>query len=176
MLDTGCPESATSMQTLQIEILIAAPPRFCFDAARDLDLHAKAFAHTNEVAVGGRTSGLIELGEEVTWRARHLGVTQHLTSKITAFDPPRHFQDAMQRGAFKSFVHDHFFEPRGDGTLMRDVVVFRAPLGVLGRIAEVLVLRRYMTRLLTHRATAIKEAAETAYHGACFSIEPCDSP
>ena len=40
-----------------------------------------------QVAVGGRTSGLIGLGEEVTWRARHFGVTQHLTSKITAFDP-----------------------------------------------------------------------------------------
>jgi ligand-binding SRPBCC domain-containing protein len=152
------------MQTLTIETFIAAPARFCFDAARDLDLHAHVFAHTNEVAVAGRTSGLIELGEEVTWRARHLGVTQHLTSKITAFDSPRYFQDAMQRGAFKTFVHDHFFDERPGGTLMRDVVRFSAPLGVLGRIVEVLVLRRYLTHLLTHRGGAIKNAAEAAYH------------
>lgn len=158
------------MQTLTIETFIAAPPPFCFDAARDLDLHARAFAHTNEVAVGGRTSGLIELGEEVTWRARHFGVTQHLTSKITGFESPGYFRDEMQRGAFKSFVHDHLFEPRADGTLMRDVVAFTAPLGILGRIVEALVLRRYLTRLLTHRGVAIKEAAEAAYHQGRISL------
>jgi len=149
------------MQTIRIETFIAAPPESCFDAARDLDLHRRSMAHTGERAVAGRTSGLIELGEEVTWRARHFFVTQHFTSKITAFDRPRHFQDAMQRGAFRSFVHDHTFEARNGGTLMTDVLVFSAPLGILGRIAETLVLRRYLTRLLEARAKIIKEAAES---------------
>ena len=117
-------------------------------------------AHTGERAVAGRTSGLIELGEEVTWRARHFGVTQHFTSRITAFDRPHHFRDEMQRGAFRSFVHDHFFEVDGEGTKMIDTLVFAAPLGVLGRIAEKLVLRRYLTRLLADRAAVIKEDAE----------------
>jgi ligand-binding SRPBCC domain-containing protein len=146
--------------TITIETWIAAPPERCFDAARDLDLHVKSVPRTNERAVGGRTSGLIELGEEVTWRARHFGVTQHFTSRITAFDRPRHFQDAMQRGAFRSFVHDHYFHSGGARTKMTDVLVFAAPLGILGRIAEKLVLRRYLERLLKVRAAVIKEAAE----------------
>jgi ligand-binding SRPBCC domain-containing protein len=148
------------LETIRIEIWIAAPIERCFDAARDLDLHVKSMTHTNERAVAGRTSGLIELGEEVTWRARHLGVTQHFTSKITAFDRPRHFRDEMQRGAFRSFVHDHFFEVEDDHTKMVDVLNFSAPLGILGRIAEKLFLRRYMTRLLTVRAQALKDAIE----------------
>jgi ligand-binding SRPBCC domain-containing protein len=119
-------------------------------------------AHTNETAVGGRTSGLIELGEEVTWRGRHLGIYQHFTSKITAFDAPHSFQDSMQRGAFASFVHDHFFTADGDGTKMKDVVVFAAPFGPLGRIVEKLVLRRYLARMLSARAAVIKEATERA--------------
>jgi ligand-binding SRPBCC domain-containing protein len=146
------------VQTIRIETFIAAPPERCFDAARDLDLHLESMAHTGERAVGGRTSGLIELGEEVTWRARHFLVTQHFTSKITAFDRPRHFQDSMQRGAFKSFIHDHTFEPRPDGTLMIDTLAFTAPLGVLGWLAEMLVLQRYLTRLLETRARMIKAA------------------
>ena len=149
-----------SMETIRIEISIAAPIERCFDAARDLDLHVKSMAHTNEQPVGGRTSGLIELGEEVTWRARHFGIVQHFTSRITAFDRPRYFQDAMQRGAFRSFVHDHYFEAEGDRTKMSEVLVFSAPLGILGRIAEKLVLRRYLTRLLTGRAKVIQEFAE----------------
>jgi len=162
------------LEKIRIELWIAAPAERCFDAARDLDLHVKSMTHTNERAVGGRTSGLIELGEEVTWRARHLGVTQHFTSKITAFDRPRHFRDEMQRGAFRSFVHDHFFEvddrqsclsgqaglPVVHCTKMIDALEFSAPLGIFGRIAEKLFLRRYLTRLLTDRAKVIREFAE----------------
>ena len=40
------------------------------------------------------------------------------------------------------------------------LIPFAAPLGILGRIAEVLVLRRYLTRLLESRAKIIKEAVE----------------
>ena len=149
------------MQTIRVELWIPASPERCFDAARDLDLHLKSMAHTGEVAVGGRTSGLIELGEEVTWRARHFGVVQHFTSRITGFDRPRMFQDSMQRGAFKTFVHDHFFEPENGGTRMIDVLAFSAPLGVLGWIAERLMLRRYLTRLLTRRAEALAEALDS---------------
>lgn len=145
-----------------VEIWIAAPPERVFDAARDLDLHVRAFAHTHERAVGGKTSGLIGDGEEVTWRARHFGVMQHFTSRITAFDPPHYFQDAMQRGAFRSFVHDHLFVRERDGTKMIDLLDFAAPLGFLGRIAERLFLRRYLERLLQGRAALIKEVAEAS--------------
>ena len=130
----------------------------CFDAARDLDLHMKSVAHTNEKAVAGKTSGLIGMGEEVTWRARHFGITQQFTSRITAFDRPRYFQDAMQRGAFKSFVHDHFFESEGNRTKMTDVLAFSAPFGILGRIVEKLILRRYLQRLLAMRVATITGA------------------
>lgn len=150
------------MATIVVETRIRAPLQQCFDAARDLDLHVRSLAHTNERAVAGRTTGLIESGEEVTWRGRHFGVTQHFTSRITAFDAPHFFQDSMVRGAFRSFVHDHFFTREGDETVMKDVLVFTAPLGILGRIAEKLVLRRYLEQLLISRGVVIKEAAETS--------------
>lgn len=148
------------MESLRIETWIAAPPDRCFDAARDLDLHTKSLAHTRERAVAGRLTGLIEMGEEVTWRGRHFGVTQHFTSRITAFDRPRHFRDEMQRGAFRTFVHDHYFEPARGGTTMIDLLAFSAPLGILGRIAERLFLRRYLEQLLRDRAAAIKASLE----------------
>ena len=150
------------MQTITIETWLQAPIARCFDAARDLDLHMRSVAHTGERAVAGKTSGLIGLGEEVTWRARHFGVVQHFTSRITAFDAPRHFRDEMRRGAFRSFVHDHYFEAVGERTKMIDVLVFSAPLGILGRIAETLVLRRYLERLLLGRNAAIRQEVEQA--------------
>jgi ligand-binding SRPBCC domain-containing protein len=150
------------METVRIETWVAAPPARVFDAARDLDLHAQGLAHTNERAVAGRTTGLIEDGEEVTWRGRHFGVTQNFTSRISNFDRPHAFRDSMVRGAFRSFVHDHTFAATNGGTTMTDHLTFSAPLGILGRIAERLFLRAYLERLLRDRAQTIKEAAEGA--------------
>ena len=149
------------MPVIRLETYVDAPPERCFDLARSIDLHLDAAAESGERAVGGVATGLIGLGEEVTWRARHLGVRQHLTSRITRFDRPRSFRDSMVRGAFARFDHDHLFEPRGAGTVMRDVFDFRAPLGPLGRVAERLFLTRYMRRFLAGRARALKEVAES---------------
>jgi ligand-binding SRPBCC domain-containing protein len=81
--------------------LIHAPLERCFDLSRSIDLHKVSTARTGEQAIAGVTSGLIGLGEEVSWRARHFGVWQQMTSRITAFDRPAYFQDTMVRGAFR---------------------------------------------------------------------------
>jgi ligand-binding SRPBCC domain-containing protein len=143
------------------ELFIAAPRERVFDLARSIDLHQRTLVHTSERAVGGRTSGLIELGETVTWQARHLGVTQHLTSRISGFDRPRWFRDEMVRGAFAWMEHDHWFDAAEGGTVLRDRFRFAAPLGPLGRIAEALVLRRYMTCFLATRNDVLKRIAES---------------
>jgi ligand-binding SRPBCC domain-containing protein len=116
---------------------------------------------TGELAVGGKTSGLMALGDQVTWRARHLGIWQELTSRITVFDRPHHFRDSMVRGAFASFDHDHFFTRADNGTLLRDVFDYRAPLGPLGWVAERLFLSAYMRRFLLARMRELKRLAES---------------
>ncbi|MEZ4299102.1 MAG: SRPBCC family protein [Polyangiaceae bacterium] len=149
------------MPILDITTLIAAPVDRAFDLSRSIDLHTVSTAETGETAVAGVTSGLIGLGEEVTWRARHFGVWQLLTSRIVAFDRPHHFRDSMVRGAFRRFDHDHFFEPHEGGTRVRDVFDYDSPLGPLGRLADVLFLERYMRRLLVERNRIVKEVAES---------------
>jgi ligand-binding SRPBCC domain-containing protein len=143
--------------------VIRAPIERCFDLARSVEVHLAGNVHWGEqaVATGGVTSGLVGLGERVTWRAKHFRIWQTLTSEITAMDPPNYFQDTMLRGAFQTMNHEHFFRSVGpDRTEMRDVFCFSAPLGFLGRIAEALVLRDYMRALLRERNAVIREFAE----------------
>ena len=149
------------MPVLELTTLIAAPVERVFDLSRSIDLHTASTAATGERAVAGVTTGLIGPGEEVTWRARHFGVWQSLTSRIVIFDRPRHFRDSMVRGAFRRFDHDHRFEPCAEGTRMRDVFDYTSPLGVLGRLADALVLERYMRALLEERNRVIKQVAES---------------
>ncbi|HEY8738489.1 MAG TPA: SRPBCC family protein [Candidatus Dormibacteraeota bacterium] len=149
------------MPVIRLETLIAAPIETCFDMARDVDLHQRSTAASAEKVVAGVTSGRMELGDEVTWEATHFGVRQRLSSRITAFDRPNRFVDEMVRGAFARFRHTHDFMRQNAGTLMVDVFDYTSPLGVVGRLADFLFLRRYMTRLLQRRNAYLKSAAES---------------
>jgi ligand-binding SRPBCC domain-containing protein len=148
------------MPTIHLETFIRAPRELCFDLARSVDVHMASTSYTGERAVAGVTSGMMNLGDEVTWEAVHFGVRQRLTSRITAMERPRLFVDEMQRGAFKRWHHTHTFESRDGGTLMIDMADYASPLGLLGHLADRLFLENYMTRLLLVRNVHIKQVAE----------------
>jgi len=149
------------MPVIELATSIAAPIDRVFDLARSIDLHTNSTSSTGERAVAGVTSGLIGPEQEVTWRARHFGVWQSLTVRVTVFERPTHFADAMLRGAFRRMEHHHYFDQAGSGTTMRDVFSFQSPLGILGRIADFLFLTRYMKSFLIERNRVIKATAES---------------
>jgi ligand-binding SRPBCC domain-containing protein len=143
-------------------IQITAPIQRCFDLSRSIEVHLLGTESSGEQAVGGVITGLIGPNDLVRWSARHFGIRQHLTSKITAFDSPNYFQDTMIEGIFKFMQHDHFFLAVSEtSTEMRDRFTFAAPLPVLGQIAERLFLRGYMERFLSHRNQILKQVAES---------------
>ena len=150
------------MAFIEIETKIQADIKTCFDLARNIDFHQDSLKHSNEKAIAGKMSGLIELGEWVSWEAKHLGFVQHLTSKITEFDAPNYFVDEMVFGAFKSFRHEHIFCESENKTIMIDKFHFESPYGIVGKLANVLFLKRYMKNLLKTRNKFLKQAAESA--------------
>ena len=150
------------MPTIRIATSIDAPVERCFDLARDVGAHVRSTAGTGERAVGGVTIGLLELGDEVTWEARHLGIRQRLTARISRFERPVLFEDVMIRGAFASLRHVHEFLPRDGGTTMIDTFTFTSPLGPVGAIVDRLFLAGYMRRLLVSRANELKRMAESS--------------
>lgn len=122
--------------------------------------------HTGEQAVAGRTDGLIELRETVTWEARHLMMTQRMTVAITAMDRPGHFRDEQTAGPFKSFTHDHTFKSLSEAvTQMIDTITFESPMGVIGRCVDRVYLSRYLTRLIAQRGVLLRDVAEEQFRG-----------
>lgn len=148
------------MPIIEVAIEIRAPIERVFDLSRSIDLHVETTSRTNERAIGGVITGLIGPEQEVTWEARHFGIRQELTSRITAFARPHHFRDSMVRGAFRGFDHDHFFEHHGDVTVMRDRFDFESPMGLLGKLADHLFLSGYLKAFLVERNKRIKSVAE----------------
>lgn len=149
------------MPVIHLETAILAPRERVFDLARSIDAHQATAEHTEERAIAGVTSGLLGLGEDVTWEARHFGMKQRLRVKMTKCERPRYFQDCMLEGAFRRMTHDHSFELNQAGTLMTDRLEFCSPLGVVGRFTDWALLESYLRGFLTRRNAVLKRMAES---------------
>lgn len=151
------------MPLLEVVTWIQAPIERVFDFARSIDAHLATTHGTQEKAVAGRTQGLIQLGETVTWEATHLGGRHRMTVRVKEFDRPYLFIDEMIQGPFLRLRHAHRFSEWNEGTLMRDELFYRAPFGILGSMVEKVYLSRYMTRFLSNRALALKKLVESGW-------------
>lgn len=149
------------MPTVELTTTIDAPREHVFDLERRVEIHERTMAAHDERAVGGVTSGVLDEGDRVTWRARHFGVPLKLTVEITVLDAPHYFRDELVSGPFADLVHEHRFEADGGRTVMHDTFNFASPLGPLGRLVDAAYLEGYMRDLLAERNAALKRIAES---------------
>jgi ligand-binding SRPBCC domain-containing protein len=149
------------MPKIHITTFIAAPIDRVFDLSRSINLHTISTSSTNEKAIAGVTTGLINVNETVTWQAKHLFKTRQHKTLISAMNKPTDFIDEMVTGDFKSFKHHHYFKPIDNGTIMIDTLFFESPYGIIGRWFNTIYLTKYLHRFLLQRNKVIKEYAES---------------
>jgi ligand-binding SRPBCC domain-containing protein len=146
---------------LVIETFIRAPREVVFDLARDVSAHNRSASFSDERCVEpGRTEGLLELNDLVTFEGVHFGIRQRFTAKIIEIDRPHHFIDELVKAAFKSMRHVHAFEEREGGTLMRDTLDWVSPFGILGVLADKIAVTRHLRNFVTKKQLALKAIAE----------------
>lgn len=148
------------MATINLTTKIKAPKQIVFDASRNIDIHQQSASPSKEKAITGVTSGLINLNETVTWRGRHFGFYLTHKSRITAMNLYDYFVDEMEKGKFKSFKHEHFFEEENGITIMKDQLQYETPFGILGKLFDVLLLKKHLTNFLLERNKVLKEVSE----------------
>ena len=148
------------MATINLTTKIKAPKQIVFNASRNIDIHQQSASPSKEKAITGVTSGLINLNETVTWRGRHFGFYLTHKSRITAMNLYDYFVDEMEKGKFKSFKHEHFFEEENGITIMKDQLQYETPFGILGKLFDVLLLKKHLTNFLLERNKVLKEVSE----------------
>ncbi|SCF27677.1 SRPBCC family protein [Micromonospora chokoriensis] len=151
---------------IEIVSVICADPTVVFDLERDVDVHAASLHGSRETATTSTGRRRLTLGDEVTFRARHLGLRWRMTSRITAYERPHRFVDEQTRGPFRALRHEHLFRDVDGGTQMIDRMTVTAPLGPLGALVTRALVAPYLRRLLKQRAAHIKQVAEA----------PCGQP
>ena len=148
------------MTTINLTTKINASKKVVFDLSRNIDVHQTSASKTNEKAIAGITSGLINFNETVTWRGKHFGFFLTHKSRITAMNFYDYFVDEMEEGKFKTFKHEHFFEQNDRITTMKDKLCYETPFGILGQVFDFLFLKTHLTEFIIQRNKVLKELAE----------------
>jgi ligand-binding SRPBCC domain-containing protein len=123
-------------------------------------VHQTSASKTNEKAIDGVTSGLINFNETVTWRGKHFGFYLTHKSRMTAMNLYDYFVDEMEEGKFKSFKHEHFFQENDNRTTMIDKLRYETPFGIFGKVFDFLLLKTHLTKFIIQRNKVLKELAE----------------
>ena len=150
------------MPLIHLTTFIEAPLERVFDLSRSVDIHKFTMTDHQEKILDGVMSGLMNLNDTVTWKAKHFYKERTLTVKLTKLQKPDLFIDEQVKGDFVMMKHEHYFKPVENGTIMIDQFQFESPKGFLGNIVNKLFLTRYMTRLLEERNAVIKKVAESS--------------
>jgi ligand-binding SRPBCC domain-containing protein len=148
------------MTTIHLTTKIKAPKQIVFNASRNIDIHQQSASPSKEKAIAGITSGLINLNETVTWRGKHFGFYLTHKSRITVMNFYDYFVDEMEKGKFKSFKHEHFFEEENGITIMKDKLQYETPFGIFGELFDILFLEKHLTNFLLERNKVLKEVSE----------------
>lgn len=148
------------MTIITLKTKIKAPIKTVFNLSRNIDIHQESASSSNEKAIAGKTSGLIELDETVTWKGKHFGIYLKHSSKITEMEFPNYFVDIMEKGHFKSFRHEHYFAEEKGFTTMKDILICETPFGILGRFFDYILLKKHMQNFLLERNAILKNIAE----------------
>lgn len=148
------------MTTIKLSTKIKAPIEIVFDLSRNIDIHKLSTAKSNETAIDGVTSGLINKGETVTWRGKHFGIYLTHKSIISTMGIPSYFVDEMVEGTFKSFKHEHFFVQENGFVMMIDKIDYQTPYGIFGKLFDIIILKKHLTNFISERNRVLKELSE----------------
>lgn len=147
------------MPLIHLTTFIEAPQQRVFDLSRSVKLHKHSMTGYKEEIIDGTISGLMEVNDTVTWKAKHLFKERILKVKITRMQKNDFFIDEMEKGDFKMMKHEHYFKPVENGTIMIDQFHFDVSHSFAGKLIGHY-LTRYLSRLLTKRNEVIKMTAE----------------
>ena len=86
-----------------------------------------------------------------------LGIPMSWLTEITQVTDKRYFVDEQRYGPYAMWHHQHFIEPHKDGVLMKDIVTYKLPLGILGRLAHWLFVKRQLSSIFNYRFLKMEE-------------------
>lgn len=80
-----------------------------------------------------------------------LGIRTTWVTEITHVKEGEFFVDEQRIGPYSLWHHQHILEPLPKGVLMKDIVTYKPPLGILGALANQLIIRKKLNEIFDYR-------------------------
>lgn len=97
-------------------------------------------------------------GLMIAYRVRPLfGIPMEWITEITCVRDHTYFVDEQRKGPYKIWHHEHHFEETSNGVLMTDIVSYELPMGILGKFAHPLVVKKKLDEIFEYRFTVVNE-------------------
>ncbi|ASO04160.1 ligand-binding SRPBCC domain-containing protein [Arenibacter algicola] len=85
------------------------------------------------------------------------GIKTTWVTEITHLKENSYFVDEQRVGPYKIWHHQHMIQPMEKGTLMTDIVSYQPPLGLLGSVANTLIIKGKLNEIFDYRTKALDE-------------------
>ena len=91
-------------------------------------------------------------GMIIAYRVRPLlGIPTTWVTEITHVVDKQYFVDEQRIGPYALWHHQHIIEASENGVLMRDIVSYQPPLGLLGNLANSILIKNKLNEIFEHR-------------------------
>ncbi len=97
----------------------------------------------------------IRKGTLIDYKLKIRGFPAQWRTLIELWNPPFQFVDMQLKGPYHKWHHTHSFRKLGTGTLMTDEVVYKLPMGYLGRLAAGSLVESDVGQIFSHRRQVI---------------------
>ncbi len=98
----------------------------------------------------------IQQGSEIEYRIRWRWLPIKWLTSISVWEPPHRFIDEQRRGPYRQWIHEHTFEEKDDGTLIRDRVSYAVPGWILEPLIHRWFVRPDLDRIFAYRQQKMK--------------------
>ncbi|MGH4022945.1 MAG: NUDIX domain-containing protein [Pseudonocardiaceae bacterium] len=146
---------------LRSTVLVRAPVRTVAAVLREVGLLRETAAGVGHGAhAPDRPTGLLAIGDEVQLDVRMLPALRLPVRTRVRRAAVASIECELVAGPLPRLVHTTVLSHTGAGTLVTDTIDWASPLGPLGRVADVMLLRRLVLRALHARAEGVRKRAE----------------
>jgi len=112
------------------------------------------------------------VGTQIDYALSLWGLPVRWKTRIDRYEPGVLFSDVALRSPYKSWHHLHVFKATAGGTQMDDIVDYELPLGPLGAIAHVALVKRTLDTIFDYRAQAVQRWCDETRNGFNVPSEP----
>jgi len=86
-----------------------------------------------------------------------LGIKMNWMTEITHVKEGEYFVDEQRFGPYALWHHQHHFKSIPGGVLMTDILNYAIPYGIIGRLANTILVKNQIKKIFSYREKAIKE-------------------